>query len=322
MNLKHATKFIKAVPMAAATMPVMRSVHVYDGRIQIGNFNVAVDLPHPLFAGMEFTAPIDQFMAAAAACGEAEPKLTIDPSGGKLTVQHRSFRAVIPLLDHANYPRLPAPTFTKVQEVRIIEMLRMLKPFAGNPGASVNHWQNGVCFRNGYAYATNNISVMRAELPLSVGREVTANLDIIDTLGSIGEEPESVAVDEGFIAFRYPAGAWIRCRLIENGWPHSVDDMLDSRTPTEDVPDGLLDSLARMAPFTKDDVLVAGPEGIRTEEHDCMARDEEFQLPACSYKMSELINVLKVADRFDFSKYPSSCWGGPGVVGFTAGRRL
>ena len=323
MNLKHATRFIKAVPMMAATMPIMKSVHAYDGRIQIGNLNVAVDLAHKPFAGMEFTAPLDQFMAAANACGDTEPSITVDPEDLKMTVRHKSFKATMPLYAHDNYPRLPAPTFSKKAEgVKIVDTLKLLKPFAGNPGVAIHHWQNGICFRDGYAYATNNASVVRAELPLGIDREVTVNLDMIDTITAIGEEPDAISIDENFIAFHYHSGAWIRCRLIENGWPHSIDDLLNSKPAQEPVPEGLLDSLSRMAPFTKDDAVIGGPDGVSTEEHDSMARDEDFKLPTCAYKMSELIDVLKVADKFDFSKYPNSPWSGTRVRGITAGRRL
>lgn len=320
MHLKQAMKFIKAVPMTAATLPILNSVHVYDGRIQVGNTNIIVDVPHSSFKGLDFTAPIELVTKAVAACDHEFTKVELE--AGKLILAKGTFKVTIPLLTHEDYPRLDHERGASAPCVpEFVERLKQLRPFAGNAMVAPYHWQNGICFRDGWAYATNNVTVARVPITAAGNREITVNLDIIDTLAAIGDRPEHVAIEENFIVFKYHCGGWVRCRVIENAWPTAVDDMLGPAK--EPVPAGLPEVVAGMAAFSQKDAFFGGPEGVRTDGGDCGAKDGSFALPvACSYKLSELKAALAAAEAFDFSGYPNSRWSGPGIEGFTAGRRL
>jgi hypothetical protein len=324
MQLKHAMKFIKSVTMSSSTMPILNSIHVYDGRIQVGNTNVVIDIPHSPFKGLNFTAPLDLMIKAIMAT-DHEFTVAHDAEVNKITIRKGSFKAAIPLLTHDDYPLLGhAKSKSTPCGADFIEKLAMLRPFAGNTFAAPHHWQNGICFRDGFAYATNNVTVAQVVLGdgKQIPKETTVNLDIIDTLSSIGDRPEQISLEDNFILFKYHCGGWVRCRLMENTWPTSIEGIF-SRAAADPVPEGLGAAVNSMIPFAADDVFFGGPDGIRTPGGDCSARDEGFALPVdCSYKLSELKSILALADKFDFGAYPSSRWSGPGIEGYTAGRRL
>jgi hypothetical protein len=319
MQLKQAITFLKSVPMLSNIMPILKSFHIYNGRIQITNLDVIVDIPCKTFKGQNFTVPSEIFIKAITAC-ELEPVCSI-LDNDRLEVKQGSFKAKIPLFNHNDYPLATHEKFDiPIPKKNFIEVLRRASLFAGNSKASTRHWSNGVCFREGHLYATNTITVMRQPADFSLTKEVTVNLDMLKTLVAIGEEPEAIGIEPNFISFKFHNGAWVKCRLLEDGWPDATRFFVNQAT--EVIPKGLASATLNMIPFSEKDTFISNGKRIMTEEGDYCANNEGFKIPPCSYKLSELSEILKISDKFDFSKYPQSTWSGPGVEGITVGMRM
>lgn len=302
-------------------MPVMKHFYIYNERIQGQNGRVALDAPLP---GMRvsLTVPADRFVKAVDAC-DSEPDLTI--TAQKVVIKAGKFRASLPILANDAYPRDSMDPSTTALTAPILPLLRKLAKFISDDASHV--WSLGVKFFEGYAYATNNVTVVKAPYPMA--DHFTLPIWAIDEMTRIGEEPVSYGVgvdqqgDPNSITFHYQGGIWLKAYLISQDFPSAFSQIFEDwpEEGFEPIPPDLKQAIEKVVPFCPDSKLPAvilKDDLIMTMDGEQSAAVSGFDFPEEIHVNSVMIlPVLDIADRMLFVD-PRLYFTGEGIQGVSA----
>jgi len=311
-------KLIKGAVATKNLVPVLTHLHIYDKRIQATNGIVSIDAPFPYFDDLRITVPAQKFIKAAEICkGEFDVNIT---KAGKLSIKKKKFRALLPLSENESFPLILPTIQTTPINVDILPILRQLEPFISEDAS--RPWSRSIHFKDGYAYATNNIVIAR--VPAQGVPNITIPAPGIDELLRVNYPPVSIDVAEYMLIFHLPGNAWIASSLIEEKWPE-VEHLIPECNP-EPLPDNFLESLQKILPFCEDPkfpVIHLGAFGMATAEGDSQAMLDIGDFPECKFRAEPLMQVAERAYAIDFSKYPAPCpfIGDDGLVGVVVGMR-
>lgn len=318
--MKDQLAFVRGALATKDIVPILTHLHFYEGRVQAGDGRMAIDAPCP---GVDATAPGERMIYAIDAC-DGKPTLKIT-EGGRLAVSSAKtkFRAVLPLLPQADYPR-GAPDTVRISKGKLDDLIKVLsriRPFIAEDAS--RPWACGALVRGGFVCATNNVVLVRS--PVKVKGEIDMNIPAfaLDQLLRIGEAPDWMAAGDNSVTFHYKGGAWLKAQLFEAKWP-DVDKILsDNVGQPGTVPDGLTEAIAKVEPFCdpKFAVIHLGPEGVSTPEGDTMATAACKGLAEGKYRLETLQRVLELAEKIDLSRWPKPGYfeGEGGLVGVFMG---
>lgn len=286
-------------------VPAFTHIHIHDGWIQgTDGKSVAIDAMCAELRGVNATVPADRFLRAVDACA-GEP--SISEKDGKLIIKRASFRANLPLLEHASYPKTEAPDPEAAQlpvKAGFVGVLKRLKPFISQDAS--RPWSCSVLFSNGAAYATNNAILVK--LPYALPSDLMIPASAVEELIRINQDPLSMVLGENCAYFLYPT-FWVRILPSVLPWPN-VEDMLSkfdfgSLPP---IPGQLLDAVRKIAHFHPDPkfpVVIFNADGVHTMDGQHKASVEGIQLPDARFRAEIIQLVLNEATKADFSKYPN-----------------
>ena len=299
-------------------VPVLQCFHLYNGRIQGQNGRIAIDAPFDDLGAGDFTVPAERFLKAVDAC-DGEPQVSIT-AGGKLSVKRKGFKALLPLGEHSAFPLAEKDGELLATAGGILAMLRKLRPFVSEDAS--RPWSNGILLRDGYAYATNNVVLVRTPFAWDFD---AVNLPVyaVDELIRIGQEPTEILTAEGALVFTL-GDAWLRSQLLTGEWP-DVAGRFEGLDFGEVVPTGLVQAIEKIMPFCPDPKMpeiVFSADGISTAEGEQMASVEGAALPEGRYRAEVLLLALSVAQRANFAAYPTPiAFCGDGIEGMFVGLR-
>lgn len=293
-----------------------------NGVVQATDGRIAINAPCPELEKFEFTVPAKKFIQAVTAAG-AEPKFNITP-GGKVGIKGKNFKALIPIGDVKTYPFVDIVTDNQVgiESIPSIDILKLMKTFVSENTAQP--WACGILFNNNFAYATNNKVLIQVECKWDFGAKniPKTSIDELIKMGSAGLKPFGVSSDDNSMTFHFDDNFWLKTQLLENQWPDMASMFKDA---SHDVPDGLLEAVQTVVPFCPEQfgsVIHFSENGVATSLGDTSAEQEGFNLPKALYSGEDLINILKIADKFDPDCYPGlTPFMGVGFRGLLVGIR-
>jgi hypothetical protein len=320
MPLLDRLKLVHGAVGDRTLLDIMTAFHIYDGRLQGMNGRVAIDAECSELKGVSATVEANRFLKAIEGC-EGEPTLTQED--GLLCVKHKRFRAKMKLMDSAQYPRQevePGKDHKVKDGVELLEALRILRPFVSQDAS--RPWSMGVLLRDGFAYATNNVILLRVPVGFAVPPTVIP-VFAIDELLRIGCAPDAVRLADTSLYFQF-ASFWLRSQLMATPWPDAPALFKDWPKRITKLPDGIREALAKIEQFIPDEkypVIFLGDGGIATMEGDYSAQVEGFKLPKSAFRVEHLKLLFEVASHVEFSIYPGRCpfKGDAKVEGFIVG---
>lgn len=286
-------------------IPAFTHIHIYDGWIQgMDGKSVAIAAKCDELKGVNATVPADRFLRAVDACS-GEPSITEHKE--KLLIKRASFKAILPMLDHASYPKTEDPPEDKEPlEIKagFVGVLKRLKPFISQDAS--RPWSCAVLFKNGAAYATNNAILVR--LPYALPKDIQIPASAVEELIRINQDPTHLVEGANCLYFIYP-NFWVRILPSVLEWP-DVESMLakfDYQTlPT--IPGQLLDAVRKIAHFHPDPkfpVVLFNGEGVHTMDGQHTASVGGISLPEGRFRAEIIQLVLNEAIKADFTKYPN-----------------
>jgi len=298
-------KMVRGAVAKKDIVPVLTHFHIYNKRIQGGNGKIAIDCPCDTLPDINITVPAERFLKAVDACsGEPNIKLKDD---AKVIVSKRKFRATLPLLEQGVFPRnTPPEQFEVVEFTTVLDALRLLQPFIGDDATRL--WTGGVWFHDGYAYATNNIVLVRTKVDLTVSFILPAYA--IDEILRLNMHPTGFYLDETSLYLKYTNGMWLRSQLIEGQWPESVSEMI-IKSKTIPIGKEFIEAVEKIVPFCPDvnyPRLCLDGGKVATDDGSMSAEVDGFKGMQGYYRAEPLLAVARVADHIDFSTYPKPCY--------------
>lgn len=317
--MKDILKVLKNAVAKDSTINIFKCLHLYGDRIQAQNGRITIDAP---IAPMgDLTIDADRFIKAVYACdGEPEVKHT---QTGQLSLKKGSFRAVLPLYDNVDFPRVERDADGEVltPTMPILQPLSKLLPMCGENDVRV--WLNGININDGYAYATDGTIMARAGIGIAPKKPINIPAEAIAELIRIGVEPVKIIVTGASITFDL-GDIWLRAQLFNVNWP-DVRKRFDNLNYGEPVPDCLLENIEKIIPFCIDQRLQDirfGENGISTAEGKNSASIGDTPLPPGKYTGAILRKALTVATHANFANYPKEIgFKGDNIEGVFMGMR-
>ncbi|OGC93927.1 MAG: hypothetical protein A2W25_14670 [candidate division Zixibacteria bacterium RBG_16_53_22] len=298
---------------------IFRCFHIYAGRIQAQNGRITID-SHCSFAG-DFTVDAERFGKAVIAC-EGAPVLKFT-DGGKLSLKKGAFRAMLPLMEHAAFPRVEKDAAKIVPlSAPILPLLEKLLPLCAENDSRI--WMNGIQIKEGYAYATDGLIIARAPIALTCDHAINIPAETIAALVKIGIEPDGVVIAENWVLFDF-GEAWMRTQLLDAAWP-DVPSQILGVDPGAPIPEGLAENIKKILPFCVDkkfEHVIFSAAGISTAEGEAFAQVGGITLPDGRYAADVLLRALAIATHANFAAYPQGVGfkGADGIEGVFMGLR-
>ena len=250
--MRDAFQVVRGAVSTKDLVPVLTHFAVHESRIHGFDGRVHISAPCKGLGGMSFTVKADLLMAAIDAC-EGDPKLAADDR--TVTITGGTFTATLPTGDMSQFP-LPAPPAKRKGGVsKLPEVLKVLQPFIGEDAS--RPWCSSIKFGDGYACATNNVTLACCKLDTSWCAMPDCALPIfaVDELLRIGRAPTHVAQDgDHALVFYFNGDIWLRTTLVDGGWPDALAVVRAAHKDAKLRPihPGLAAAVARVQPFCPD----------------------------------------------------------------------
>jgi DNA polymerase III sliding clamp (beta) subunit (PCNA family) len=317
MNTLEILRFVKGAVSTKDLIPVLKNFHLYEGRIQGTNGRVTIDAAFP-GAAYNVTVLADKFVKAIDSCITTA---TVKVQDSKLLISSGAFTARLALADHSGFPRAVKEGKIVKNKQPLLPTLRLLRQFVSEDAS--RPWSNGVLLRDGYAYASNNVTLVRAPVGVNFPHNLSIPVFAIDELLRIDEEPTGMALTQHSVVFEFKT-AWLKSVLLSQEWPDfkGLFDINPAVTPT---PPGLIEAVATVLPFCPDPkfpIIKFTAEGVSTDIGDFSAEMNNFSLPEGRYHADILLSVLSVAEKINLDAYPGKiAFSGKGIEGVFVGVR-
>lgn len=305
-------------------LPIMAAVLVRDGALTAGNGAVSLTVPCPDLAGHTFAVDADRFLAAVKAADGA-PKLKLT-DGGKLSVVHGKFRALIPLMDADNYPSpVPDEDTGDVCPGDFMELLATIAPFMATDKA--RPWATGVKLIGDIMLATNGTVAVSAKMQGEFKGSAVIPIAAVEALLSIKAAPATLSLTTNSATFRWADGSVMTVALLAYDWP-DMTKLLADAGDQRPVPDGLADAVKRIKPFcpNRDHAIIrlTADGKVCTADGDSSGSQDGFSFAKdAAFIADELLAVLALAETIDLGAYPAAVpFAGGKTRGVIAGVRL
>lgn len=323
--MNNMIDILSKVRLAVATkklIPINTCFHFYKGRVQGNNGAICLDSPFGYFSDEEITVSAVKLYRAAKLCkGSFNYSIT---NNQRLHITKSKFRALIPIHEQGAYNRWEPAAGNTIKVDGLLKTLQRLRPFISEDAS--RPWSRSVLFREGYAYATNN--VVLARLPAPQIQETRIPVLAVDVLLELGTEPLSIEVSDKAIIFHLPDDMSLMAKLVAATWP-GVDSLIRIPPASEmvDLPAYFVETIENLIPFCEDpkfQIIQMGNFGISTAEGASEATVDLGDFPDGIYRAEPLLQVARNAYAVAFHSYPKACYfeGEDDLCGMILGMRL
>jgi DNA polymerase III sliding clamp (beta) subunit (PCNA family) len=312
METSEALRIVRGAVATKDLVPVLTHFHLYNGRVQGGNGRIAIEAPVPEFEDLDVTVPAKRFLAAVDSC-DGDPTMQITDKG-RLSMRKGPFRASLPLESHEHYPKLLPEGEATASTGGVLDVLDMLHPFVSKDAS--RPWSRGVLIKEGFAYATNNIVLVRAPVPWK-GDAINVPAECVAELARVRLPVTHVQQDERSITFHFEGGAWLRSSLFSLEWP-DLDRFFAQDPPEQAITADMCSIVEELLPFVEDATF---PK-ITLHNWGVSVADASYDvtLPVdgehpISFHASPLLEALRIAETWDLSEAPYTFSNAEGVRG-------
>ncbi len=314
-------KFVQGSVAKKDFVPELTHFCIRQGYIR--GFNGRVSLCSPIALDIDATPKAVPFIKAIQACSTTT-SIHMTKSG-RLAIKSGAFKAFIPCTETPFPDVYPGGVIQDITEP-ILPTLKKLAPFMGEDAS--RPWACGIMLKGEHAYATNNVLLIRHDLPCQFTEEpVNIPRETVKELLRIGLEPEAIQVDTHSATFWYSSDKWLRTNLLSIEWPASVDNYFDKNGTLEPTTSLFFESLEAIKPFvnemdqvfiTADSVATDTAEGEGASMDYPHANVEE----TLCYNLTQLLKLQGVAEQIAFAALPCPAYfEGDDLVGIMLGMR-
>jgi len=283
---------------------VLKQMRLEKGKIVGTNGSVTIGAEIKELAHLDVTVPAEQFVKAISIAELSKLRTKVTPTG-KLSIIAGKFKAMIPTTPNDAFPGVEM-NGEFVECKGLIEALKAVEPFMGDD--AIRLWSNGVLLTNEYAYATNNISIVRYKVDMKIPNTILPRGAVAELL-RIGKEPIGIVHSEKSISFIMEDDVWLHAATINAEWP-SIDKFFVGIDNLPPIHDELLVAVEAVAPFCPDlhlPKIYFSEEGVSTHEGEMSSSYEIEGLPTGCFHADVLKNLLPSIDNIDLSLYPKPC---------------
>lgn len=303
--MKSAIDYLKRIPNKKPFIDILSHVKIEEGITTINNGRFMAQMFIEEFKSLSVIAPAEKFFKAVETC-KYNPKINVT-AAGNLTISGGSFRTRLPIPPSTEFPVYTVEGRTVTETSDILPVFKKLRDFVGED--ATRPWVSSVLFKNGYAYATNNVTIVR--IPVNPALNVSIPYFYIDEVIRKNTAPLAVTFNESSIKLEWEdltlAGA-----QIDAEWPASIESMfppMEFNTGDEITPD-LLEKLTAILPFCPNEkfpIIRLGEEGMDTDAGDVSAHQDCRPFNTSAWHAEVLKLLFTHAHFFETRNYPKPC---------------
>ena len=250
----------------------------------VQTFNGAVTCQAPVSLDIVFTTDSQMLLQAFKTCDYA-PTLKLSPKTVLITGKGVSIR--LPCIPNTAKKITPQGTQFKIKGLR--DLCTVLKPFISEDAS--RRWSQALLFKGGYAFATNNIALIRKKY---TAPDITLPGEAVTFILKHKEEPSSLYIDENLITIKYEDGKLLQIPGVAEAWPALDTIYKDFPKKLKKIPSSFCDVFEKVSPFATDDVFQVD-KGSVTVTH---ATAECASFSPCKVAISTLAKVLPLAVKY------------------------
>lgn len=295
MEIIDSLNFVKGAVAKKDFIPSMTHFYIGDGSIQA--FNGRISLQSPIDLNIRCNPKAEQMIKAINAC-KSVVNIT-QMSEQELVIKSGRFKSSIDCLPDGVVSTKPSGDFIDIDMDTFMSGIKKLIRFVGNDAS--RPWSNGIQFREGSLYATNNICLTQ----FWVG-SLTPTINIpeiaIDELLRLKEQPVAMQVSNNTVTFHYDDSRWLCSQLIDAVWP-DVSRILDIESEQKKIPNGFFEAVETVKPFCeKTKTIKLSEEVIETIGDKITTCEVEGLNPAGCYDVDMMLLLKGVADTMEFKE--------------------
>ena len=315
---------LKFVERATADKDIIRAlthICIHDGRLQGADSKMALECACPELTGQSFTVPADKFIRAVTAC-DNDPTIEL-LEDKRVKISHKRFKVTLPTLKVEDYPRAELTGEALTVPDGFIAALRRLFPFISQDAS--RPWSLGVWLDGQYAYATNNVILVRTPLAW-IGTPINIPRYAVQEIIEIAKPIKQLWMSTNAIGIEYD-DAWFRAQKYVDEWPANVTGLFARMCDTmQVVPDGLLEAVNKLIPFCPDVKIptIYFQHGAIATANGAQSAEIGFDWEGVGVYRAEVLQlVLGVAKEWDPTTYPAPCFfRGDKLEGLLVGVRV
>ncbi len=312
----EALRFVQGAVAKKDFVPALTHFNITNNHI-IG-FNGALSLCTPIDLELEAKPVAKDFVKAIATCQDETTALHLT-AGGKLAIKSGPFKAFIKCTIDPFPETAPKGDIIELND-QFMDAIKLLSPFMAEDAS--RPWACGILFKEGSAFATNNIVIIEKWLGYKFPLELNVPAMAIKELLRVKQNPISMQVCSNSVTFHFEGGRWLKSQLCDMGWP-DVSGILNRDSNAIPVPEGFFEALDMLKPFGDEIGRAYFSEvGISTSgnDEDGMSVDLVGLPDKGCFSLKPLLCLNEVAKTIDFTSYPSpSCFFGDNVRGVIVG---
>ena len=282
----------------------LRRVLFIEGRLRAFNGMLEYQAPSGIDAAEEFSLSEAKLANALRACGE---ELTMSSLPDFIRFRKGPFSVRVRKMptDKLHYDRISLPVEAKEQSAAgLLEALRAIRDFISTDAS--RSWSVSALLKDGYAWATNNMALVRTPIPASfpLMRIPIAAVHFLCELKSI----DYWHVDPNGRLVFVSGKQLMRCPQAMGEWPDVAAFFKDFPAELAPVPAEMLSAATMVKKFAERFITLSASSMKSSEEAIESEYEVEFSKGAGKYSAPLLALILAHATHADFSFYPKPAY--------------
>jgi hypothetical protein len=309
-------KFVERAVDDKGIIRALTHIYIYDGRAQGGDGRIVIDSECEELREHNFSVDAVKFIRAVEAC-DGDPKIE-QIGDGRIKVSKSRTIIRMPTLKAEDYP-IEVKRSDNDIEVEVpdnfLDVFKAIRDFISLDAS--RPWSQGVWLDGEFAYATNNVSMVRSPFKWT-SRKINLPRFAVDEIVALGRNPDKIILGATYITLDY-GDFWLKSFLYTDEWPQDTIDKLFASMSISmiDVPSDLLPAIERISPFCanpKMPVIHFKANAVSTDDGAEYAEVEMDWDGAGAYRLEVIVRVLRVAEQWDPSTYPGPVFFKGGIL--------
>ena len=318
--MKNAVDWIKGALAKKDLVQHFTHYRVEDGEIRAYDGRMLASHPFP-YDGT-FLAPGTEFEAILDRMTEANPDIKETETG--IRISSGRFRGDVRTLPMTEFPELPIGDDWLPFPDDLLDVFADMTRFISDNATKV--WAMGIAIVDGRLYATNNVSMAFADRPETAGMKAILPVWAVQFAIDRREGLKEWQVHEGYCAFRWDNGAWMRTQLMVGEIPDMMPKMAEEmEQATFEITPEWRHAYDLVTGVSKESIHLHADRIIGSTDHSDVEHEAESPLPESqdhsTWSVRYLNNVISVATHWQPDNWPKpATFHGERVRGLLVGR--
>lgn len=295
-------KFVQGAVAKKDFVPALTHFHIADGQIQ--GFNGGLAISSPIDLDIEAMPRAIPFVKAIQGCSD-DVSIT-KTKQGRVSIKSGKFRAFVDCTEEL-FPVVKPEGVIIPLERGLLSTLLKLAPFIAQDAS--RPWATGILFKDGSAFATNNIVAVEQWLGYDFPEEVNIPVAAVKELLRIKEEPTSLQMNNNSVTFHFSGDRWIRTQLSSLKWP-DMTAIFKPLSKKQNIPVGFFDAIESLLPFVDEHEKIFVMDNVlATSMTDGQGASVEIDglIGQSCFRAKQLLSLRDVIHDLDLTQYPSPC---------------